>query len=351
MSVFESRDFDDHEHVSFLCDPASGLRAILAIHSTAPFGVAGGGCRMWPYAGESQALRDALRLSKAMSYKLALADMPAGGGKTVVLGDPAKDKSEARLRALGRAVQSLGGRYILAEDLGTTPEDMRVVALETTYVVGKQADTSPPTAHGVLVGLRTAVARRLGRDDLEGLRVAVQGVGRVGSHFCRELAATGARVWLADTDREQAQRIAGEIGAEIVDPANIHRLEVDVFAPCAVGSVIDDRTVGELRCSVVAGSANNPLEDEERHAEELERRGILYAPDFVINAGGVIGAAQEGLGLGGDPQTLDAADAFARTDRIGETLLAVFHRAEREHVNPHVAAVRMAKEKIQRMRS
>ncbi|HZO16595.1 MAG TPA: Glu/Leu/Phe/Val dehydrogenase dimerization domain-containing protein [Polyangiaceae bacterium] len=347
MSVFEHQDFDGHEHVSFFCEAASGLRAIVAIHSTRSFGVSGGGCRMWPYASDDEALRDALRLSKAMSYKLALADMPIGGAKTVVMGDPAKDKSEALWRALGRAVHRLGGRYIIAEDVGTTPADMCMIGLETPYVAGKQADTSTATAYGVFVGLRTAVARRLDRHDLRGLRVAVQGAGNVGGGLCRHLAAAGARVWVADRDGERARRLAAELeGAETVDAADIHRCDVDVFAPCALGSVLDDRTIRELRCSVVAGGANNPLADDERGGAQLARRGILYAPDFVINAGGVIGAAQEGVDIDGDRHAVDQREAFARTERIAATLIDVFDRAEREGITTHEAAVRMAKEKI-----
>jgi leucine dehydrogenase len=343
MTLFDSPDFADHEHVSFFSDPASGLRAIVAIHSTVPVGIAGGGCRMWPYASEDDALIDALRLSRAMTYKLALANLPAGGAKAVVIGDPATDKSEALLRALGRAVHRLGGRFMIAEDVGTTPEDMRVIAGETPYVVGQRNDPAPATAYGVLIGIQAAVARKLGRSSLDGLRVAIQGVGDVGAQLGRLLARLGARLVLSDIDSERALRVAQELAASVVTPEEIYALDVDVFAPCALGAVLDDETIAALRCSVVAGSANNPLADENRHAAELERRGILYAPDFVINAGGVIGAAHDVMEPGSDgAERLP----FAEIGRIGDTLHAVFQLALREGISTHAAAVRMAKEAI-----
>lgn len=350
MSVYQSPDFDNHEHVSFFCDETTGLRAIVAIHSTAPFGIAGGGCRMWPYGSDDEALNDALRLSRAMSYKLALCDMPAGGAKCVVIGDPAKDKSEALLRALGRAVERLNGKYIIAEDVGTTTEDMRVIGKETKFVVGKQTDTGPATAYGTFVGLRTAAMKAFGKTDLTGLRVAVQGLGNVGRRLCRHLARAGAKLVVSDVNENAVKAVVsdGELGATAVLPDAIFDQDVDIFAPCALGAILNDSTIPRLRCKVIAGSANNQLA-EERHGDVLAERGILYAPDFVVNAGGVIGASQEGTQLGGGTNgtlVYDEAVAFRDTERIAGILNAVFDRSEREGISSHAAAVRLAKEKI-----
>lgn len=354
MSVFRADDFDDHEQVTFFADPDAGLRAIVAIHSTAPFGISGGGCRMWPYASESEALRDALRLSKAMSYKLALCDMPAGGAKCVVIGGPAH-KTEPLLRALGKCVERLGGRYIIAEDVGTNEADMRVVARETKYVVGQHTDTGPATAWGAFLALQMVVRRRLGRSDLAGLRVAVQGLGGVGARLATHLARAGARLVVADIDDALARRVQGELGAEVVPPASILSQDVDVLAPCALGAVLGDSTIPKLRCKIVCGAANNQLA-EERHADALAARGITFAPDFVVNAGGVLAASQEGRTLGGGRETSDAGTydetvAFADAQRVAEILERAFELAESEQITPHAAAVRMAKMKIRKARS
>jgi leucine dehydrogenase len=348
MPVFDHPDFDDHEHVSFFRDEPSGLRAVVAIHTTAPFGLAGGGCRMWPYPTSDAALRDALRLSRAMSYKLALCEMPAGGAKTVVIGDPAKDKTEALLRALGRAVERLGGRYVIAEDVGTTTADMQVIGKETRYVVGKHTDTGPATAYGAFVALRVAAQRGLGRKDLAGLRVAVQGLGNVGRRLAALLAREGVVLSVTDVDARAVQSFLAEHPtAKAMMPDAIYDQEVDVLAPCALGSILDDATIARLRCRVVVGAANNQLA-EERHASALADRGITYAPDFVVNAGGVIGASQEGRALGGETAgpVYDEKIAFRDTERVAGILDAVFDLAERECITPHAAAVRMAKDKI-----
>ncbi len=347
MSIYDLPEFDGHEHVSFFCDAASGLRAIIAIHSTAPYGLSGGGCRMQPYADATEAARDALRLSRAMSYKLALTDMPAGGAKTVVIGDPRRDKSETLLRALGAAVERLNGRYIIAEDVGTTPEDMRIIGQVTRYVSGKQQDTGPTTAHGVFTGLRVAVARHLGRSDLKGTRVAVQGLGAVGSRLCDELIAAGATLWVADIDPSAVERVcARHPGVTPLPNEAILAADVDVLAPCALGGILDDRTIGALRCKVVCGAANNQLA-EERHAEALAARGILYAPDFVVNAGGVIGAAFDS----GDGDTTQASAALRETERVGDLLGTVMARAEQDGVTPYAAAVAMAQDKVRQRRA
>ncbi len=341
MSLFDSSEFDAHEHVSFFADDSVGLRAIVAIHRTGSLGTAGGGCRMWPYADDSLALRDALRLSRAMTYKLALFELPAGGAKAVVIGNPATDKSEALLEALGRAVDRLGGRFIVGEDVGTNSADMAVVARSTLWVSrGGNHEGADATAYGVVVGMRAALKRRRGRDDLDGVKVAVQGLGRVGSALCQKLAAAGARLWVTDLDRAAVAHAVAEWRAIPVAPEAIFDADVDVFAPCALADALDVATIPRLRCSVVAGSANNQLADL-RLADELERRRILYAPDFVVNAGGVLGAA---AAVGGDEAALRR-----RLDSLGPLLDGVFARADRDHTSPQVAAERIARERFQSM--
>ena len=342
MSVFDDPDFDAHEHVSFFAEPSAGLRAIVAIHRTGPLGTAGGGCRLWPYAGAREAVRDALRLSRAMTYKLALVELPAGGAKAVVIGAPAPEARAPLFEALGRAVDRLGGRFIVSEDVGTTPDDMAIVARTTPWVArhaGAPPDTAASTAYGVLVGLRAAVARRLGRSALAGLRVAVQGLGQVGATLCRLLADAGARLWVTDLDPAAVARVTGALGAVAVAPGAIFDQEVDVLAPCALADALDARTVPRLRCAVVAGSANNQLADPAL-ADVLAARRILYAPDIAISAGGALAAAN----LGGDPAALRA-----RLDRLGPLLDGIFARAEREGTSTHVAAERTARERFEAM--
>lgn len=309
---------------------------------------------MWPYASEDDALRDALRLSRAMSYKLALCDMPAGGAKSVIIGDSRKNKSEALFRAMGRNVERLGGKYIIAEDVGTTEEDMRHVAKETKFVVGKHTDTGPATAYGAFLGLKTAVQRGLGKKDLAGLRVAVQGLGGVGGRLCKFLTEAGAKLVVTDINEEAMAR-ATALGARAVAPDAIYDQDVDVFSPNALGGTLNDETIPRLRCKVIAGAANNQLASE-RHADMIAARGILYAPDFVLNAGGVIGASQEGRTLGGDDTATDDSVysedvAFKDVEKIGTILAAVLDLADRQKLSPHVAAVQMAKDKIKERRA
>ncbi|MBE9551833.1 MAG: Glu/Leu/Phe/Val dehydrogenase, partial [Proteobacteria bacterium] len=281
MSVFSSRHLDDHEQVVFCRDTGSGLKAIVAIHNTAR-GPALGGCRMWPYETEEEALTDALRLSRGMTYKSALAGLPYGGGKAVIVGDPEQDKTEALWLAFGRFVDSLGGRYVTGEDVGTRPADLEIVRRATPHVAGiregRAGDPSPATAAGVFAGIRVAAAARLGRDDLRGVRVALQGLGNVGFALGRRLAEAGAALYVSDIDELAVRKAVRGLGATAVAPDEIHALNVDIFAPCALGAVINDTTVGDIRARVIAGSANNQLA-EPRHGEVLRERGILYAPD------------------------------------------------------------------------
>jgi leucine dehydrogenase len=340
MSVFEHPDFDRHVEVAFSVEPAAGLRAIIALHRLGPLGVAGGGCRLWPYADSAAALRDALRLSRAMTYKLALFEIPVGGGKAVVVTDPARPKDEALLLAVGRAVERLGGRFVVGDDVGITPADLAVIARATRWV--SPAAPTPEargesTAYGVLVSMRAALRRRLGRAELAGVRVAVQGLGGVGLALCRQLAAAGARLQVASLDGHDVDTAVRMLGAVPVPRGAILDSDVDVFAPCALGDVLDERAVARLRCAVVAGSANNQLVTPSV-ADGLAARGILYAPDFVVNAGGAIA---EAVGIGRDPKLVRQ-----RIEAIVGVLETVFARAVRERVSTHVAAERLARERF-----
>ena len=345
MSVFEHHEFDGHEQVVFCHDAGSGLKAIIAIHNTNR-GPALGGCRMWPYASDEEALTDALRLSRGMTYKSALADLAMGGGKSVIIGDPRKDKSDALFRAMGRFVGSLGGHYTVAEDVGISVPDVDLMGEETDFVAGASkggvGDPSPATAYGVYMGIKAAAKHRLGRDDLKGLRIAVQGVGHVGYYLCRHLFDEGAELIVTDIARDSLDRVVAGFDAKVVAPQAIYGVEADIFAPCALGAVINDETLPLLKAKVVAGSSNNQLA-EARHGDALRQRGILYAPDYVINAGGIIIISHEGPGY-------DEAKAFAHVARIHDTLMEIFRRAEKKQLATSEAADRLAEERFRPIR-
>lgn len=326
MSVFDHGEFDHHESLHFFDDPASGLRAIVAIHSTA-LGPAAGGCRRWQYANDGDAVTDVLRLSRGMTYKNAVAGLPFGGGKAVILAQEDAPKSEALFQALGRAIDALGGRYVTAEDVGISVDDMRIVAGETRYVSGLPqsgaeagGDPSPWTAIGVFLGIEAAVRTRLGKDTLDGIRIAVQGVGHVGHHLCRLLHEAGAGLVVADVSRDCLTAVSREMPVDIVAPTEILFSDVDVLAPCALGNVFNSTTIPGIRASIIAGAANNQLATEQDGAR-LAERGILYAPDYVINAGGVISVAHEYLGRSSKDEVR------AEVDRIPERLTDIFEEA------------------------
>ncbi len=336
MAIFTNPHFDGHEQVVFSQNRLDGLRSIIAIHDT-HLGPALGGCRVWNYASEDEALTDVLRLSRGMSYKAALAGLPLGGGKSVIMADAHRDKTPEMMRAMGRAVERLGGRYIIAEDVGVEVRDMDEVAKETRFVSGISGgagDPSPWTAEGVFLALRAAVRHRLGR-DLDGVRVAVSGVGHVGANLCRLLAGAGARLIVADIREESVESVAAAHGAATASPESIHAAEADVLAPCALGAALNARTIPEIRAAVVCGAANNQLEAEADDAR-LAARGILYAPDYLVNAGGLISVARPSC-------SLTDAEARAKLEAIPETLLKVFAIAEREGVAPGAAADRLAR--------
>ncbi len=295
-------DFDDHEDVHFFTDPGSGLRAVIAIHSTHR-GPSSGGVRYWHYSRDEDALTDALRLSRGMSYKNAMAGLPVGGGKGVILSDGGA-KTEAQLHAFGRAIESLSGRYVTAEDVGMAEADMVAIAEATDHVSGLPADggsaggdPGPFTSFGVYLGVKAAIAEALGKQSAEGVHVAIQGVGSVGGGLARRLAADGARLTLADVNGDRAKALAAELGAHCISPDEILRVEADVVSPNALGAVLNRETIAALAAPIVAGGANNQLATAE-DAEALHARGILYAPDYVINAGGIINVATEYFKLG-----------------------------------------------------
>ena len=343
MTVFESSDFDQHEHVAFGGDRASGLRAIIAIHNT-QLGPAMGGCRMFDYVDDQAALRDVLRLSRGMTYKSALAGLPVGGGKSVIIGNPERDKTTALLHAMGEFIDSLGGRYIAAEDSGIGVDDVALLAQRTPHVSGlAQAngcggDPSPSTAYGVYLGIRTAVQQRLGSDSLQGLRVAIQGLGHVGFHLAGLLVADGAQVFGADVSQAHQRRAAKAHGIEHLPVDQVLTAEVDVLAPCALGAILNARSVESLRAGIVAGAANNQLESPGT-ADHLQDRGILYCPDFLINAGGIIDVYHQMQGS-------DRGSVRAQIERISATLKEVLYRADRCGRSPQHIAEALAEETI-----
>jgi leucine dehydrogenase len=346
MEVFDMREFDGHEAVLFGHDAPTGLRAVIAIHSTA-LGPAAGGCRMWPYATTTDAVADVLRLSRGMSYKNAMAGLPFGGGKAVLIGDSRTAKSPELFAAFGRMVDSLRGRYVTAEDVGTTIADMTHVARATKYVSGlgrapgeAGGDPSPKTALGVFLGIRAASRFRLGRTDLDGLTVAVQGVGGVGYHLCGLLARAGARLKVADVLPPAVERVCDEFKATPVAAVKVLEEEADVLAPCALGAILNTRSIARLRATVVAGAANNQLA-QGQDGEALRAAGVLYAPDYVINAGGIISVAREYYG-GTEAQVLEDID------RIPARLTEIFERARRENRTTNEVADRMARERLGR---
>lgn len=326
--MFDTPSYDAHEKVVEVNDPETGLRAIIAVHSTAR-GPAAGGCRLWTYDDAAAARTDALRLSRGMSYKNAMAELPFGGGKAVIMGPVAPEKRDQIFTAFGRAVEALGGQYITAEDVGVGVSDMMVVARQTKYVSGLATegsvggDPSPFTARGVAIGIEAAVKARLNRDDLQGVRVAVQGLGHVGGYLCQELHARGAKLIVADIHTARVVEMVERFGAEMGNVADILLSDADVIAPCALGSIITPEVAERMTAAVVAGAANNQLSVPEVGAV-LARRGILYAPDYVINAGGIIAVSAEYNG------GVDRAGIDAQIDAIGPRLADIFARAQSE---------------------
>lgn len=348
MELFAAMERDDYEELLFCQDKASGLKAIIAIHDTT-LGPALGGTRMWTYATEEEAIVDALRLAKGMTYKNAVAGLNLGGGKTVIIGDPQKDKNEAMFRAFGRYIQGLNGRYITAEDVGTTEEDMDIIHQETDYVTGISAtygssgNPSPATAFGVYQGMKAAAKAAFGSDSLTGRTVAVQGVGNVSFALCKYLHEEGVQLIVTDIHKEAVNRAVDAYGAKAVDPADILSVSCDIYSPCALGATLNDETLPLLKAKVIAGSANNQLK-EPRHGDALHDMGIVYAPDYVINAGGVINVADE---LNGYNQER----AYKQIAKIYGSITRVLEISQTSGIPAYAAADRLAEERISLLRA
>lgn len=343
MDLFAQLRAYDYGEVHFKTDKASRLRAIVAVHDTR-LGPSLGGCRFLPYDTDEAAVIDALRLARGMTYKAALAGLPHGGGKSVLIRPKEHFDRVALFRAFGKFVDDLGGHYITAEDSGTGLEDMEVIRTVTKHVTGVDqsrggsGDPSPFTALGVRRGIEACVQHKLKKMDLKGVHVAVQGVGHVGYHLCKELHAAGAKISVADVDPLKAERAQREFGAEIVALDSIHRIQCDVYAPCALGSALNDSTISGMQAKIVAGAANNQLA-EPRHGDDLHARGILYAPDYAINAGGLVNVAQEAAGY-------DQAKATKKTLEIFDTILDIAQRSERTQTPTYRVADILVEERL-----
>lgn len=342
--VFGPMSTNDHEQVVFCFDHETGLKAIIAVHNTV-LGPALGGTRMWLYKSETEALNDVLRLSRGMTYKAAISGLNLGGGKAVIIGDSRKDKSEALFRKFGRFVENLNGKYITAEDVGTSTKDMEYVRMESTHVTGLPesmgggGDPSPVTAYGVYMGMKASAKELWGSDSLSGKKVAVQGVGHVGENLVKLLSQEGAKVYVTDINEAQLKTVATEYKAEVVSSEAIYDLNIDVYAPCALGATLNAETIGRLKCSIVSGAANNQLADELIHGQMLIEKGILYAPDFLINAGGLINVYSELQGY-------NRERAMKATEHIYAVTLDIFKKAKEDNIPTVVAAKRIAEKRI-----
>lgn len=342
MDIFEAMQAYGTQQLVFCYDKESGLKAIIGVHDTT-LGPALGGCRVWNYATEDEAISDVLRLSRGMTYKNAAMGLSLGGGKAVVWADSRTGKTEGRLRALGSFIERLGGAYITAEDVGTSPSDMAHVAQTTGFVAGlagRSGDPSPATAYGVYQGIRASLKIAVGSPDTAGRRIAIQGMGHVGVLLAERLRAEGAKVTATDIDSERVAREGERLGLSVVEPEAIYDVEADVFAPCALGAILNERTIPRLRVRAVAGSANNQLAQAE-DAERLQERGIFYAPDFVVNGGGVIHVAEEFA-----PSGFSETSATVRVARIYDQILEIAEIARSEGITTHRAAEVLAERRI-----
>jgi leucine dehydrogenase len=348
MEIFKYLEKYDYEQLVFCQDQQSGLKAIIAIHDTT-LGPALGGTRMWTYATEDAAIEDALRLARGMTYKNAAAGLNLGGGKTVIIGDPRKDKNEEMFRAFGRYIQGLNGRYITAEDVGTTVADMDIIHEETNYVTGispafgSSGNPSPVTAYGVYRGMKAAAKAAFGNDSLAGKVIAIQGVGNVAYNLCKHLHEEEAQLIVTDIHKEAAKRAVTDFGAKAVEPNEIYGVKCDIYAPCALGAVINDETIPQIKAKVIAGAANNQLM-ETRHGDMIHDLGIIYAPDYVINAGGVINVADELYGY-------NRERAMKKVETIYSNIEKVIEISKRDQIPTYLAADRLAEERIERMRN
>lgn len=350
MKIFDSISKYGHEQIVLCHEEATGLKAVIAIHNTI-CGPALGGCRMWPFESEEEAISDAMRLSRGMTYKNAAAGLNLGGGKAVIIGDPNKDKSEALFRAFGRFVQSLGGRYISAEDVGTSVQDMEYIKMETDFVAGLpmefggSGDPSPFTALGTFEGIKASVKYRLNKNDLKGIRVAIQGVGHVGYYLCEMLHEAGAELIVSDIFDEKVDKIVSDFGATAVSGDEIFSVDTEVFAPCALGAIINDDSISKMKFKIIAGGANNQLLDEQIHGKKLKDKNILYAPDYLINAGGVTNVFFEVI------NEYSKDRVTKKVKNIYNILMEVYQIADKENITTVEAAARLAEKRLNLIRS
>lgn len=337
-----------HEQVVHCHDEATGLKAIIGIHNTV-LGPALGGTRMWNYTSEEEAITDVLRLSRGMTYKAAISGLNLGGGKAVIIGDAKTDKTEAFLRRFGKFIESLNGKYVTAEDVNMTPRDMEYISMETKHVtglsesIGGGGDPSPVTAYGVYMGMKASAKKAFGSDSLENKKVAVQGAGSVGLHLVEYLKKEGATVYITDIDSDKVDHAVKEYNAIAASTNEIYALDVDIYSPCALGATVNDNTIDQLKCGIIAGAANNQLEDEHKHGNALMKKGILYAPDFLINAGGLINVGIDYLGGWSRDRV------FRKTEQIYDTTLKIFNRAEKDGINMQEASIKVAQQRIDNM--
>ncbi len=344
-NVLEQMLLKEHEQVVFCTDKSTGLKAIIAIHNTT-LGPALGGTRMWQYENEALALNDVLRLSRGMSYKAAISGLNLGGGKAVIIGDSRTQKNEALMRRFGKFVDSLDGKYITAEDVGMSPLDMEYIHDETDHVAGLPTslggggDPSPVTAYGVYMGMKASAKKMYGNDNLSGKRIIVQGAGHVGQYLIEYLVKEGAKVGVSDIFTDKIKAIQKQFsGVDIVDPKGIYDEDMDIYAPCALGATINDDTLAQLKCAIIAGAANNQLANEAKHGQQVVDKGMIYAPDFLINAGGLINCYSELEGYNRDR-------AMAKTEAIYDTTLNILVRAEERNIPTYKAANEMAEQRI-----
>lgn len=345
FTLFNELASKEHEQIVMCSDPEVGLKAIIAIHNTT-LGPALGGTRMWNYESEEAAIKDVLRLSRGMTYKAAISGLNLGGGKAVIIGDPHTEKTEALFRSFGRFVDGLGGRYITAEDVGMTEREMEWIYSETKYVtgipkaLGGSGNPSPVTAYGVYMGVKACAKKAYGSDSLEGKRIALQGAGNVASYFARHAAKEGAELFICDIYEDKAKALANEVGGTVVDPDSIYSLDVDIYTPCALGGVINDDTIDHFKCDIIAGGANNVLDEEDRHGKMLMSKGILYAPDYVINAGGIINIASELEGY-------NEERALQNAGNIYNTITDILNYSEEHGMPAHQASNSLAEQRIE----
>jgi leucine dehydrogenase len=344
VNLFETVTEMGHEQVLFCHGKDPDIKAIIAIHDTS-LGPAMGATRLLPYANEDAALKDALRLSRGMTYKAACAGIPVGGGKAVIIANP-ENKNADLFRAYGRFIERLNGRFITGQDVNLTPDDVRTISQETRYVVGveeRSGGPAPVTAWGVFLGLKAAVESRLQTSDLKGLKVAVQGLGNVGQNLCRHLHEHGAKLFVTDISKEKTEEVKRLFGATVVEPEEIYSLDVDVLSPCALGGILNSETIPHIKASVIAGAANNQLGVELLHGQMLTAKEILYAPDYVINAGGLINVYNEMIGY-------DEERAFQQVRNIYDTLLEIFDRAQKQDITTNDASKQLAEDRIRKAR-